>query len=293
MRYAGLIYYQEKGVEDLVTFAAARDLNALIEFIKKDFPGAERGQHVYFHFKDNDGCMELKFDTPQEKDTTGWTIDPHIKPCRLHRCDVNGFGETNYPLPPSCFISVLASPNAVPTLHYSVPLEGVADPVSLYIRRSLQRNAPPSTDPTRSTSSSNVVQELTPVSSTGGASVSATVDVDKVKKVINDVLVSHYADLTSLSKEAVPDLADRLYAHHLINNAVKDNPSINKCIDEFRASLIFKKKLPQMQEHCQKFLSSFIAVKGSYADAAIALGEDWIEAIRNELGFHFNISIEP
>ena len=31
MTYAGLIYYQEKGVEDLVTFAAARDLNALIE----------------------------------------------------------------------------------------------------------------------------------------------------------------------------------------------------------------------------------------------------------------------
>ena len=29
--YAGLIYYEEKGVEDLVTFAAARDLNALIE----------------------------------------------------------------------------------------------------------------------------------------------------------------------------------------------------------------------------------------------------------------------
>ena len=29
--YAGLIYYEGKGVEDLVTFAAARDLNALIE----------------------------------------------------------------------------------------------------------------------------------------------------------------------------------------------------------------------------------------------------------------------
>ena len=31
--YAGLIYYEEKGAEDLVTFAAARDLNALIEVI--------------------------------------------------------------------------------------------------------------------------------------------------------------------------------------------------------------------------------------------------------------------
>uniref|UniRef100_A0A1X7SGS8 Uncharacterized protein n=1 Tax=Amphimedon queenslandica TaxID=400682 RepID=A0A1X7SGS8_AMPQE len=137
--YAGLIYYEEKGVEDLVTFAAARDLNALIEFIKSDFPRAERGQHVYFRFKDNDGCIELKFDAPQDEPVTGWKIKPHMKPCRLHRCDVNRFGETNYPLPPCCLISVYGSPDAVPTLHYSIPLEGVADPVSLYIRRSLQR----------------------------------------------------------------------------------------------------------------------------------------------------------
>ena len=63
-------------------------------------------------------------------------------------------------------------------------------------------------------------------------------------------------------------------------------------IAEFKSSLDFKRKLPQVQEHCQKFLSSFIAVRGSYADAAIALHEDWIEAIRNELGFDFNINID-
>ena len=31
MAYAGLVYYEEKRAEDLVTFAAARDLNALLE----------------------------------------------------------------------------------------------------------------------------------------------------------------------------------------------------------------------------------------------------------------------
>ena len=75
----------------------------------------------------------------------------------------------------------------------------------------------------------------------------------------------------------------------MVNNAVRGNPSIEKCIDEFKDSLSFKRKLPQVQKHCQKFLSSFIAVRGSYADAAIALAEDWIEAIRNELGLDFNI----
>ena len=29
--YAGLVYYEEKGVEDLVTFTAAKNLNALLQ----------------------------------------------------------------------------------------------------------------------------------------------------------------------------------------------------------------------------------------------------------------------
>ena len=63
-------------------------------------------------------------------------------------------------------------------------------------------------------------------------------------------------------------------------------------ITEFKASLSFMRKLSQVQEHCQKFLRSFIAVRGSYVNAAIALGEDWIQAIRNEMGFDLNINID-
>ena len=110
--------------------------------------------------------------------------------------------------------------------------------------------------------------------------------------MINDVLVSHYADLNSLPKKGLSELANQLYTVHLINNAVREAPSMEECIDEFKASLSFMRKIPQVQEHCQKFLSSFIAVRGSYANAAKFLGEDWIEAIRNELGLDFNIDID-
>ena len=120
---------------------------------------------------------------------------------------------------------------------------------------------------------------------------SATVDVNKIKKVINDVLVSHYATFNSL-KTSLSDLASQLYAAHLISDEVRETRSMEKFITEFKASLSFKRKLPKVQEHCQKFLSSFIAVRGSYADAAEALGEDWIESIRDELGFDFNIDID-
>ena len=72
---------------------------------------------------------------------------------------------------------------------------------------------------------------------------------------------------------------------------MKDTPSLNKFIGELKASLSFKTKLPQIQELCQKFLHSFIAVGGSYAAAAIALHEDWNEAV-TELGLDFNINID-
>ena len=32
-KYAGLVYYEEKGVEDLITFTAAKKLDALLEVI--------------------------------------------------------------------------------------------------------------------------------------------------------------------------------------------------------------------------------------------------------------------
>ena len=110
--------------------------------------------------------------------------------------------------------------------------------------------------------------------------------------MINDVLVSHYADLNSLPKKSLAGLVNQLYATKLISNEVREAPSMEECIDEFKAGLSFIRKLPQVQEHCQKFLSSFIAVRGSSAKAAIALHEDWIEAIRNELGLDFNIDID-
>ena len=82
----------------------------------------------------------------------------------MRRCDVDNFGDANYPLPPCCLVSVYGSPGAVPSLHYSVPLDGVADPVTLFIHRSL-RTTPPLPPP-------SIVQGTSSSSST--ASISQT-----------------------------------------------------------------------------------------------------------------------
>ena len=114
---------------------------------------------------------------------------------------------------------------------------------------------------------------------------------DKVKKIIEDVLVSHYDYLTSLTKVSIPALANKLYTARLISDGVRDSHSMEEIISEFKSGLKGMRKLPQIQEHCQKFLNSFISIGGSYRIAAITLHEDWIEAIRKE-GPNFGIKID-
>ncbi|XP_019859373.1 PREDICTED: uncharacterized protein LOC109587584, partial [Amphimedon queenslandica] len=166
-KYIIIRHYEGKRVEDLVTFTAAKYLNAFLEYIEKQHSHAEMGQSVLFSFLPSSDYIELKLDhTPQKYPFNGWTIQSHFGPCRLYRFDIDKFGNSNYPIPSSCLVSVYGSPDAVPTLHYSVPLVGVVEPVTLYIHRTLRTV---SANPTTFSSSSNVVHDSTSVSSTGGA----------------------------------------------------------------------------------------------------------------------------
>ena len=123
------------------------------------------------------------------------------------------------------------------------------------------------------------------------ASILGTDDiVEKMKKVIDGVLVSNFAKITSLDT-SLSDLASQLYAAHLISDEVKETRSMEKFIKEFQASLCFVEELPEIQEHCEKFLTTFVAVRGSYAAAAKALRKAWIKAVKTELGLDLNINI--
>ena len=73
---------------------------------------------------------------------------------------------------------------------------------------------------------------------------------------------------------------------------MKDEPSIDVFIDEFKGSLSFIRKVSPVKDHCKKFLKAFIAVGGSYATAANALHEDWIETVNNELNVNFCIDLD-
>ena len=62
----------------------------------------------------------------------------------MRQDDIDRFGSEEYPIPPSCLISVYGSPTAVPSLHYGIPIEGVLRPVTIYIHRGLRNHVIPS-----------------------------------------------------------------------------------------------------------------------------------------------------
>ena len=61
----------------------------------------------------------------------------------MYKEAIDNFGKVGHPLPPTCRISVYGSPapGTEPILHYAIPLEGVVDPVTIYIHRSLRNNS--------------------------------------------------------------------------------------------------------------------------------------------------------
>ena len=56
------------------------------KYIERKCPQPEIGQHVYFNYDPSYSYTELKFETPQDEPCTGWSIQPHIKPCRVSEC---------------------------------------------------------------------------------------------------------------------------------------------------------------------------------------------------------------
>uniref|UniRef100_A0A1X7UT66 Death domain-containing protein n=1 Tax=Amphimedon queenslandica TaxID=400682 RepID=A0A1X7UT66_AMPQE len=80
--YAGQVFYQREERRDLMRFTAARDLNALHQYIEKKYSHPEIDQSITFKLKSPKRRIKLKFDEEQSRPTTGWEIIPHLVPCQ-------------------------------------------------------------------------------------------------------------------------------------------------------------------------------------------------------------------
>ena len=118
-------------------------------------------------------------------------------------------------------------------------------------------------------------------------------DVDQLKKLIVEVVDQHYADLCELLNISIKSssmITNKMFQEGLINNEVKNNPTGNKIIDEFKASFVWINKKSQAESHCKSFLKIFCDHGGSFQHASEVLKSKWLEKAQIGLGVQLNFN---
>ena len=80
-----------------------------------------------------------------------------------------------------------------------------------------------------------------------------------------------------------------MFQEGLINNEVKDNPTGNRIIDEFKVSFIWINKKAQVESHCKSLLKVFCDNGGSFQRAAEMLKSEWLKKAHIGLGVDLNL----
>ncbi|XP_019858473.1 PREDICTED: uncharacterized protein LOC109586709 [Amphimedon queenslandica] len=117
------------------------------------------------------------------------------------------------------------------------------------------------------------------------------VDITKLRKAIENVINTWYGSLNRLPAASVKDFAYSLFSKKVISDSVCSDPTIDKILGEFKASLGFTRTVQEFESSCTKLLESMSSVGGSYHVAGAALKDDLIDAVQKDCNYSFNISM--
>ena len=94
---------------------------------------------------------------------------------------------------------------------------------------------------------------------------------------MQSVLKKQFNSLNNALKNCLKDVANEMYAEGLISNEVKDKPTYDSIIQEFKAGMIYKKDISQLEGYCQTFLDCLYngSQGGPARGAAQNLAEEW------------------
>ena len=118
-------------------------------------------------------------------------------------------------------------------------------------------------------------------------------DLKKVKELIDRVLHEHYANLKEiLEMEALTRFCSKLYSDNAVTSTSVSNPCFNTIMKEFKAKMLFMKRIEDFSKHCHCFVFSLQSVGGPATFAAEALEIEWTEEINKELP-HLSFQVVP
>ena len=116
-------------------------------------------------------------------------------------------------------------------------------------------------------------------------------DINKLRRVICNVLAQHHTSLHELSRSSLQLLANEMYVARLISSAVRQSPSFDNIIAKYKAELSFMTTLSEIVHHCVKFLSILTKIGGPCVIASQAIQEEWIEDCKAKCGVELQLGM--
>ena len=114
--------------------------------------------------------------------------------------------------------------------------------------------------------------------------------INVLRQCIVDVLTSHFATLTSITKSVLPDLAAHLISSGIVAAHVNNSPSYNTISASFAAGLNFLDSREKISDYCRNYFAAFYSCGGPLRLAADKIKQDITEKVREKLGIDFIIS---
>ena len=115
---------------------------------------------------------------------------------------------------------------------------------------------------------------------------------DEVNKVLKDVLMSHFADLSNQLSRCLPRVSAAMYSKRLISESVRKSPTIDSVIDEFECGMRLANNISKLQEHCQLFLQCLSSEGGPTKLSAQKLCQDWMEKVKKQCDISLDLTCD-
>lgn len=98
-----------------------------------------------------------------------------------------------------------------------------------------------------------------------------------VLKLVEESLQKNFARLERATAYCIDGIRAELFSKGLISESVKDSPTYDKIINEFKIGLSFMQDVSKLQDHYDKFLDCFSSQGGPARIASDQLKEEWAQ----------------
>ena len=96
-------------------------------------------------------------------------------------------------------------------------------------------------------------------------------------KLVEDSLQDNFAQLKKATTHCIDGIRAELFSKGLISQSVKDSPTYDKIIDEFKIGLSFMQDVSKIQKCYDTFLDCFSSQGGPAKIASDQLRKDWTQ----------------